>query len=237
MAQDMGTGFTTRQKIMAGVVVVVVIFLIYQVIGMFSNGGDTAKIVPAPTANKAPMQQMAGKQPSNQSGAAPAAMQPQQVQPLKGLVVANSDVLKKQQEQQQQYLSTVNELQMLKLQKDVAETNQAISAAKLATATAEKNIGDLFVKPVMPSDYNKLMTPGAVPPQPIGPAPVSYVVISVSMQMNRWTAVLGYQGKLYNVSVGDVLPMDGWTVQSISREGVVLKKDNDTRKISLVPAI
>jgi type IV pilus biogenesis protein PilP len=99
----------------------------------------------------------------------------------------------------------------------------------------------LFVKPAMPSDYaNKLMTPGAnqnVPQQQVGPAPVSYVVISVSMQMNRWTAVLGYQGKLYNVSVGDVLPMDGWSVQSISREGVILKKDNDTRKISLVPAI
>lgn len=254
MVQDgMNTGFTSRQKIMAGVVIVIVIFLIYQVIGMFSNGGETVTPTPvqAPVvANKTGVQQRSVGTANPQTGTpnmpAATSVQPQQVQPLKGLVVANSDTLKKQQEQQQQYLSTVNELQMLKLQKDIAETTQAISAAKLATATAERNIGDLFIKqatPTAPTDYaNKLVNPAAgqpnqPPPGPVGPTPAAYVVISVSMQMDRWTAVLGYQGKLYNVSVGDVLPADGWTVQSISKEGVILKKDDVTRKISLVPVI
>jgi type IV pilus biogenesis protein PilP len=244
--EGMSTGFNTKQKVMAGVFVVIVIFLIYQVVGMFGGSSDTPKITPQQTAVKPTMQQ-AGKttMPAMQAGAPtqpmPAA-QPQQVQPLKGLVATNDGALKKQQEQQQQFLTTVNELQMLKLQRDLAETTQAISAAKLATATAEKNISDLFIKqgPSSGADYsNKFLNP-ALPGQPPiqqAPAPATYVVISVSMQMHHWMAVLGNQGKLYNVSVGDILPVDGWVVESISREGVILRKDKEVRKISLVPVI
>ncbi len=258
------SNFTNKQKITAGLFVLILVFLIYQVIGLFGNSNTITPQAPAvqqQTASKVAPPSPASVTNATTTAApgmtAPAPQQPpsviQQVQPLKGLVAVNNDALKKQQEQQQQYLSTINELQMLKLQKDIAETNQAISAAKLATATAERNIGDLFIKQAplaatpSASDYaNKLVTEGGPTTQPPvqvqmpplqGVPQAAYVVISVSMQMHRWTAVIGAQNKLYNVSVGDILPPDGSVVVSINKEGVFLKKDNVERKVSLVPVI
>lgn len=255
MAQEgMASGFTSRQKLMAGVFIVIVIVLIWQVIGMFGNSVDTTTIskVSPPQPAKPGMQPMQQGMSTTTPGmpSQQPIQQPQPIQPLKGQTTPNNELLKKQQEAQQQYISTVNSLQMLKLQKDIAETNQAISAAKLATATAEKNISDLLIKPATPAqasvpigEYaNKLLTPipagsGQPVQGPPAPAAVVYTVISVSMEFNRWTAVIGNQGKLYHVSVGDVLPMDGSVVVSIGRDGIVLIKDNVKRKISLVPVI
>ena len=56
------------------------------------------------------------------------------------------------------------------------------------------------------------------------------------MQFNRWTAVLGSQGKLYNVAVGDVLA-DGERVLSISKSGVILEKEGKSKKISIISSI
>ena len=127
--------------------------------------------------------------------------------------------------------------------------NQAIAASKLATVTAEKGISDLLTKPtpmqVSAGEYaSKLAGPVRQGESLLGqqmgtaaPVEVQYTVISVSMQLHKWNAVLGYQGKLYNVSIGDVLPVDGAVVVSISRNGVILNKDGKRRKVSLVAAI
>lgn len=267
-----GVGFTTKQKMMTGGVVVILLVLVWQVYGLVSGGGENptpAPIVknnqqaatkppgqmtaamPGPNANRmmpsTPANNFNNQNQTMQNGSPAGA--PQTV-PKEAQGMSIADVLKKQKDQQEKYLTTINELQMLKLQRDIAETNQAISAAKLATATAEKNIGDLFVKPAPPpptpaSSYG----PGLVIPatatgssssptgqQPADVGPIPYVVISVSMQMNKWTAVLGASGKLYNVSTGDVMS-DGWVVGSISREGVVLKKGGVSKKVSLIPVI
>lgn len=277
-------GFTTKQKAMTAGVVVILLVLVWQVYGLVGgSGGDSATPAPVAANNKSmqpgmkPQGQMTSTMPGgNQPGAMPMQntannfnnqmpqnMAPQQVmpQPLSGKDnqnMTNAEVLKKQKDQQEKYLTTVNELQMLKLQKDIAETNQAISAAKLATATAEKNINDMLIKPIQAptpvSNYaSSLVTPAATGSQMIGPnglasppppivtgppdvGPVPYVVISVSMQMNKWTAVLGASGKLYNVSTGDVMS-DGWVVGRISKEGVVLKKTGVSKKVSLIPVI
>jgi type IV pilus biogenesis protein PilP len=251
-------GFNMKQKIMAGGVVVILLIVIWQVMGLFGGGknGEVTPATQAPPANKPPGQMTASAAPNAPNNmmppgnAAPApALIPQPAAAPRDQIAANAEIIKNQQEDQKKYLSSINQLQMLKLQRDIAETNQAIAAAKLATATAEQGINSLLTKPlpapVPVGEYaNKLVSPssaGGPPGQPGQPmqdmSGVSYVVISVSMQMNRWAAVLGYQGKLYNVSVGDILPVDGWTVASISKEGVTLKKDNMRKKISLVPVI
>lgn len=268
------SGFTTKQKAMAAGVVIILIILVWQIYGLIagsgSSGSSSTTMVPVKPLQPGmkPQGQMTNTAmtPTTPSGAMPLSnpagnmnapmptntpqttmlQQPQAAKDAQAM--SNADLLKKQKDQQEKYLTTVNELQMLKLQKDIAETNQAISAAKLATATAEKNINDLLVKPLPPQlpppNYaSSLIGPTSAAPLGSGPVnltpteiSVPYVVISVSMQMNKWTAVLGSAGKLYNVSSGDVMS-DGWVVAHISREGVVLKRGGVSKKVSLVPVI
>jgi type IV pilus biogenesis protein PilP len=265
--EGIGSGFTTKQKLMAVGVVVILLIVIWQVVDLF--GGGSGESPPAPIQNGAtkPPTQMTATMPGTPAnpsapavggqaptgvGQPPAIIQPQPAPIQREQTLSGTDLLRNQQEEQKKYLASVNELQMLKLQRDIAETNQGIAAAKLATATTEQNINNLLTKP-MPApvpvgEYaNRLAAPtaagmpsgvpGTAPPPEVPANEAAYIVISVSMQLNRWTAVLGYQGKLYNVMIGDVLPVDGWTVASITKEGVILKKDDVKRKISLVPVI
>ncbi len=177
-------------------------------------------------------------------------------------VSMDNQILEIQKESEQKYVDQLNQLQMLKIQREIAETNQAIATARLATVTAEKNVSDILTKPLIkpvevapPSipagAYANALIGGAppvtvaqkevlpAPPLNNPPPPVvmEYVVISVSMEFGRWTAVLGAEGKLYNVSVGDVLPTDGSVVVSINRNGVTLIKNGKRRKVSIISSI
>lgn len=254
--------FTNRQKVIAGAIVVVLLIVVWQVMGLFGGSSTPPAPVVKPVAqtNTQTGQQMgrtapgaapvASTPPGAQAGPLPP--EPTQMQPMKAVIPSDQQALTtQQQDQQKQYVETINQLQMLKLQKDIDETKQSIAAARLATATAEKNITDLLTKPTVVSappspssaaDYAKLMGGqqgnGPTTPPPIQNVPeVSYTVISVAMRLGRWTAILGSQGKLYNVNCGDILPPDGSTVVSISKNGVVLQKDRTRKRISVVNAI
>lgn len=278
MATDNGQAaprFTSRQKMIAVAVIVVLLILVWQIIGLFGSSSSTEEplLSPTPQANLkagAPRPGATGNNTQgvahNTAGTTPVGMPPnvtgamnaptgamnapmqQQVsmQPIKAIVPTDQTLIAAQQEQQKQYVDTINQLQLLKLQKDIDETKRSIAAARLATATAEKSISDLFAKPAPPppgsaSDYaNKLGGAGnetPTSPPPLATPSIQYIVISVSMQLGHWTAVLGTGGKLYNVSVGDILPADGSEVVAIGKYGVVLKKDNTKRRISLVSSI
>jgi hypothetical protein len=252
------TNMTTRQKAIAGVIVLVIILLLWQVVGLFGGDKDTttpaaAVVVPtknAPNANDPNGKNSMNSLPSSQS----AVPQPAQITQQQMNYQQQNQLIKLQQETQQKYVIALNELQMLKLSQQIAETNKNIASAKLATVTAEKGIVDLLTKPApqleTPSSYSQgLVNPvnvapqGAnVPPSSISPPPqqvvnASYVVISVSKLLNKWSAVVGYQGKLYSIFVGDVLPVDGSSVKAIDKYGIILEKDGVSRKISMVPII
>lgn len=216
-----------RQKIVAGIVVVVLLFLIWQIYGMFS-GGSTA-------VNTNTAQQAAPPPPPQpvQLVAKPVAMTPREME----LAKAQADI-------QAKYVATLNELQALKLTQQIAETNQAIMTAKLATVTAEKNIVEVVSKatlPMMPGNYVQNL--GGEAPKPseeqAKPAPliVSYSVISVSQLQYKWHAVLSYNGNLYSVAIGDILPADGSKVVSINKSGVELERNGVVTKVSLIPII
>lgn len=230
-----------RQKVTAGALVLILIVIIWQVVGLFGGGSTKA---PTSAAVK--------------STGAPAAMTAQQAMPQPAELVKTQaptsqremELMQLQQETQAKYLSAVNELQMLKVTREIAETNQAIMAAQLATVTAQKNIVTMLApqQQMMASDYGRgLVNPAGASAQvkPTGQSQttativpdVTYTVISVSQLQYRWNAVLGYQGNLYNVSVGDVLPADGSVVKSINKSGVTLEKNGVIKKISLVPII
>jgi type IV pilus biogenesis protein PilP len=228
-------GGSPRQKIIAGLVLLVFAFLAWQVYGMFASGSSPA--TPAATANAVPT--MPTPQPAQLPQVAKAPLSDRE-QALMAL----------QQETQAKYLAALNELQMLKVEKDIAETNKAIVTAKLDTVTAQKNMVDLLQpsKPaptqaeysqnlVNPTGANASATPGVASGATSAPVD-NYTVISVSHLQGRWNAVMGYQGRLMNVFVGDTLPVDGSQVTNIDKSGVTLKlKDGNTKKISMVSII
>ena len=111
----------------------------------------------------------------------------------------------------------------------------------------KKGIVDLLTPPAPKETYAQGMmrargveaTPGqAQAPAPVLPVKeVTYTVVSVSQLQYRWNAVLGYEGSLYSVHVGDILPADGSKVISISKSGVILEKEGKRKKVSMVPVI
>lgn len=226
---------TNRQKAIAGALILVLIVLVWQISGLF-GGGTTTQDTIKPTANlQAPAQQQLAPQPA----------------PLPKPVMTQreAELLQQQQQIEAKYIAALNELQMLKLEKEIAETNKAIIDAKLGTVTAQKNIVDMLAPPpppqVSPAGYAQSLATGQpvvvtsdAPPIKISqPQEVSYTVVSISRIKSRWSAVLGYQTNLYYVSIGDVLPADGSKVVSIDRSGVILQKNGVRKKVSLVPII
>lgn len=235
-----GPAGSNRQKIIIGVVVVVFAFLAYQIYGMFGGGS-----APAPTAQPAAVaqQQMPTPQPAQllQSGGAQAPVSERELA-----------LMKLQQETQAKYLEALNELQMLKVQKDIAETNKAIASAKLETITAQKGMVDLLQPqqaPVTAANYAAgLVNPagataaggeaGSADQQKAKADQDSLTVVSVTHLQGRWNAVLGYGGKLMSAHVGDTLPTVNAKIISIDKSGVTLKmEDGTTKTISMVSII
>lgn len=245
-------GMTSRQKITIAIFAIVFIVVIWQVIGMFRTS------TPDTGATSRPAKTMSSNRPNatgGQSGQPTQPGTPQQAQlmPTPNTAQNSPEVMAARAQEQQlqaKYVDAINQLQMLKIERDIAQANQAIMAAKLATVTAQKSIVNLVNPPVpvIPvGTYTKAIggaASGARPGAPnMGmvddgtPKEITYRVISVSQVQYKWSAVLGYQGSLYHVQVGDVIPADNSTVVSINRSGVVLSKGGVRKKISLVPVI
>ena len=225
-----------RQKVIGVITLIVFVIIIWQVIGLFRHGGHTAVSTPTASAKNENMNMNAPGQPNQNPNMQAAASVPEPTQTtLKMQPVANeqADFVKLQQEVQDKYISALNELQMLKLTQQIAETNKDIAAAKLATVKAEKSLVDLLSKPTETTQaYSQKLAKPMEEVQGTG-----YIVLSVSQLMNKWRAVIGYNNKLYNVSNGDILPPDQSTVVAVNKDGVVLEKDGIRKRLSLVPMI
>jgi len=229
------SSMTNRQKIIAAVLAIILVFIIWQVLALFRTSANNPS---ATLATNGPM-------PTTTAGGGASQQTPKHVPvPPKPAPMTPRELalMNLQKETQEKYINALNELQMLKLSRDIAETNQAITNAKLATVVNEKKIVDLLSPPPPPSNsaaYAKnLVAPAASITNIAQPTQeAQYTVVSVSELQHRWSAVLGYQGSLYNVHTGDILPTDGSRVISIDKEGLILEKNNVKRKISLVPII
>jgi len=248
---------TTKQKVIAILTVIIFAFIIYEVIGFFSSEKQAEPVItPVKPASFAQSKQTTTVRTQVKPGTAAAGKTPGSPQPVLLAAVPAITVnregidFQKQREQQQNYLDSVNQLQLLKVKREIAETNQAIAAARLATETANKTMSDLLTQPaVMPvppagnfAGKTEAAASSAQPAEQSAPPPppqvldVPFTVVSVSMQMNRWNAVLGYQDKLYSVTLGDSL-FDGSKVASINKSGVTLVKDGKRRRISIQTTI
>lgn len=227
----------TKKKLTYGIVAVVLLIGAYLGYGMISAEEEPAiktpqtnPDVPKPAALKA-MQ----TQPTQQPGAP--------------MTEREAQLMRMQQDMQTKYLAAINELQMLKVEKDIAETNKDISKAKLDSITAQKDIVDLLAPKAATTTeaYVKGLDQSAPPPSGetgvqqtttvTTTQTVGYTVISVTKLRGEWTAVMGASGKLYSVKAGDVLAADGSVVLGINRSGVLLEKEGKRTKISMVPVI
>jgi type IV pilus biogenesis protein PilP len=256
-----------KQKVTLAATVAVVLIVIWQVVGLFGSGSSTPTLPPAtpiagamsangPAAGNinptTPGMPAAGAQlPATPANAVQVAQQSAPGVTPKDAPITRDQYLQEQDRVEKKYLKQLNDLEQLKLERQIEETNQAIATAKLATVTAEKSTADLLTKPganAPPPDnsvYSSQLANPSRSGQPEAPLPVpvietpqvAYTVISVSMQVNKWSAVIGAQGKLYNVTVGDVLPLDGSVITSINKNGVTLRNDGKSRKISITTAI
>lgn len=236
----------TKQKISAIAFFIIGAIVIWQVIGLF-RGSKTTEVTAAKPSIATVANQTSKSTPSPQKSALSSPMKPAGVTPptsnmqlaTPSAAHSGSPILSKptvetgalppasinvqQHQEQVKYVSAINELQMLKIQKEIAETNQAIVAAKLATTEAEKSINQTLT-PMIPAGNNN--TEVAIQTG-VASKSDNYVVYSVSMELEQWHAVIGVKDndkyKLYNVMVGDVLPSDGSTVSAIDAKGVTLE--------------
>lgn len=249
---------TTKQKVIGILTVVILAFIIYEVIGLFSTEKAAEPvIVPAKPAGGTAASRQGQATTTRTNTATQTTSQQPVLTPVNALTAPSQNIdFQKQREQQETYLDSVNQLQLLRVKREIAETNQAIASARLATETANKNMSDLLTQPaaVMPqapagnnlgnyagkteasaggttSSANQNAQPVK---QPLLDVP--FTVVSISMQLNRWSAVLGYEDKLYSVSLGDSL-FDGSKVVSINKSGVTLLKDGKRRRISIQTTI
>ena len=231
---------TSRKKIIGIIFVVVILIILWEGIGMFTGrkSSFTQPVAVRPTTAMNAGIPLGGRQAQPMTPR-PAPLPKPQTAATSPQEIALQQI---QQETEKNYVTAINQLQMLRIQKDIAETNKAIMAAKLDTVTSEKKVVDLLAPPAPPptSYAQGLLNPQAGGPPVIGPPPqaeANYAVISVSQLQHKWGAVLGYQGNLYSVSVGDVLPADRSIVLHIDKSGVILEKNGVKKKFSLVPII
>jgi type IV pilus biogenesis protein PilP len=215
---------TTRQKITGVIFIVVLIIIGWQGMSLLNSTSSAP-----PLAVAANQQAMAMRAPKPM----PVVKQPAQLTPRE------MQLMQMQQALEAKYVAAINELQMLKLEREIVENNKAIVAARLDTVALQQKIVNLLTAPsVPPGAYSQGLEGGAAPAQPPQPPQQpSYSVVSVSQLQHRWSAVMGYQGHLYQIYVGDIMPPDGSKVIEINKSGVWLSKDNEKRKVSLVPVI
>lgn len=229
----------SRKKATAGVILLVMFILVWQIAGLFGRtAGSPSK------ANAVGGASVAVAQTTTPGGAPPPMITPKaaelpQAQPLSDREVA---LMTMQQETQVKYLEALNQLQMLKVSRDIAVTNKDISTALLGKVESEKKIVDMLTAPAAQMGgagaTASTSTTTTTTVNPLSPQQaVSYTVVSISQLQYRWGAVISFGATLYSVHVGDILPPDGSTVIAIAKDSVTLQKEGTRKKLSLVSII
>lgn len=252
---------TPRQKFIMLFIVVVVLIIMWQIAGLFGGESSSSPVESIKPVSKMNANVPGKTMPSDIKTMPPTAM-PTTGKPsvetetdnrgvlTQGSIVNDPQFVRMQRITEEKYMGKLNELEELRIQRQIAETNQAIAAAKLATVTAEKDISDLLTRPAQqnfnafsgpPTGKNsEVTTETSTTVIPIPPPPeqvLPYTLVSVSMLLNKWNAVISFQGTMYTVSVGDILPPDGSVVTSISKNSVTIKKGGKARRIGITTSI
>lgn len=265
MANDL-SGMTTKQKAMAGLVAVIFIFVLWQVVSMFRGEGGDETPVEQPkiaanggTPNAPQPQQVTGPRPAQIPSTVTRQQQMELLrlqQDMQSKYIAGLNTLELLK-LERDILAVNNEIATTKLaminsQKQIVEkltppptpesqmygpnppqeANQATQNPQFTQGAAAQGVEEGAGGRLAGLQPLNTGTPGG------GPNNIaSYTVISITEILGKWSAVVSIQNKLYNVSVGDTLPVDDSIVKHIDRVGITLEKDGNTRKFLLVPII
>lgn len=214
----------TKQKIKLGIFAVILVIVIWEAYGLMS-GPST------PATNNS------GQPPVIVQQKVETHVQEKQFVPVK---ITSSAVLQKNQEA---YVKALNQLQLLKVQEAIQSTKKSIADSQLATKESEEKMQTLTRPAVMPmapvsSDaYAKNLvnpvdanTTGAVIDAD------SYKLLYVASESGVWQAIIGNNGKLYNVELNTALP-DGSVVMDITSTKVTLSNHGVRRILSITPTV
>lgn len=247
MADNTNTSaMQTKQKVMIAVTVIIFIIIGWQLKGMLF--GSQAPVAASPiktaaTTTAQPVSPAASAPPPGGMKEAPL--------PARSATMTEGEksLLALQMQTEAKYIAAMNELQLLRVQSEIAKSSKDIAQNRLDAVTAQKQTLQLLSAPQataatyaqglsgeLPISQGGLST-NAPPPVVSQHPQAAYVVVSVSQLQHRWTAVLGYQGQLYNVRIGDILTPDAAKVIEIDRHGVTLERGGHRQRISLVSLI
>ncbi len=239
-----------KQKATIAVIAVVFLIIGWQILQLFSGGSSatTQKMVQKQTVINKELKLAS-------SSASPVARKTNEDEiSVHESSISNDSKFKEMQRRvEEKYIGRLSELEQLRLQRQIAETNQAISAAKLATVTAEKDISNLLTAPTTQqtkvqqlSEYSQQIQQAAEvkakkaieEEEEKNKIPdAKYSLVSVSKSLNKWQAVLSLGDRLYGVRVGDTLPPDGSKVTGISARNIFLERDGKKRTINIVASV
>jgi hypothetical protein len=226
------TADNKKQKIMLAITIVIILIVVWNIIGLSGGGGGSETPSPQP-----PMASLNKPMPTT-TAATPVTALPVVNEPKQAPIPEDNDIFKLSRQTQEDYLKDLNQLQLLKVEREITETQVAIASAELNRKMAEHNISEFIINKSGRADLTEENTSAAVPitsniTQPIEqPRVSSYVLHSVSYEGGKWNAVIGFQGKMSTATVGDVLE-DGSVVFSINRNAVILKNGNATKKLMI----
>lgn len=209
----------------------------WQGMEMFGGGGEApeqakAKVIPNPDIPK------------------PATMSQAKAEKAKAAPMTEREIqlMQEQQRMQEKYMATLSNLQQLTADLAIAEANKLIMKARQETIESQKKIVTILTPPEPTKNYSEsLSSPGgtATASSTTGAATTgtqaaqsspgfgNVTVVSVTNIRGKWNAVVGANGKLYNLSIGDTLPTDGSVVTSISKSGITLTKDDKEVKVAM----
>jgi septal ring-binding cell division protein DamX len=216
-----------KQKILLTLIIIAVAYLLWQIYDMFFAGSAPVAIplptlstasAPAATQTFQPVPATIPTQttmPSMNTTAAVTTTTTAQPQPLTE-VTLHAPLTNIQA----QYLKLVDQYQLVKMQRLVADEQAAMVASKEKIAEANQQIAKISGGPV---DNSQSMVGG----EPTTTSPTGYQLMYIDYQDGHWTATLNKNGQFQEVNVGTTLD-DGTRVLKIDQNGTIIRQDDKT---------
>lgn len=226
----------TKKIVTIALVIIIGGVVIWQAVDLFSGPGEVEAVAQTKTIPNPDIPKPASLMASDTSKTAP--MTEQEIK-----------MMQAQKINDQKYLDQINQLKFLQIELSIAGANKEITKAREDTIASQVKMNEML-KSAQPktASYTDSLTglPGAAPADTNAAPPTSsspgttassttedYTVVSVTNLQGRWMAVVGLNGKLYNVAVGDTVGSDGATVISIDKSGVTLEKKDKKTKVNM----
>lgn len=229
-----------KQKILLTLVIIAFAYLAWQLYDIFFANKET------PTAEITPITTQPGKLQAPLTGTtstmpsiAPAAttqppvptipatnkittttpgQAPQPTQP----VMRQMSIQAPMTQQQMRYLRLVNQYQIVRMQRLVADEEAAMYASRAKIAELHQQIAK-----TSGTSYTATSTFGA----PMPSTSIGYQLMYIDYQNGQWTATLNQSGRFIEVNCDTVLP-DGARILKITQNGVVIRKWNKNYLLS-----